>query len=122
MYQWQMAQYILINSLPVPADTSFLHHLPTTPIPLDSGFANHPAVQYAESQLAYDRSREDVLKKSYLPRLTVWGTASGRGSGFESNGEIKTWDGMGLSRFNYGAGFQLSFPIYEIRGSKKATQ
>jgi len=117
--QWQLAQYLLINSLPVPADTSFLHHLPTIPISIDNGFANHPAVQYAESQLAYDRSREDILKKSYLPKLSVWGTAFGRGSGFETNGEIKTWDGMGLSRYNYGAGLQLSFPIMKYGEVKK---
>jgi outer membrane protein len=117
--QWQLAQYLLINSLPVPADTSFLHHVPTIPIPIDNSFANHPAVQFAESQLAYDRSREDILKKSYLPRLSVWGTAFGRGSGFESNGEIKTWDGMGLTRYNYGAGLQLSFPIMKYGEVKK---
>jgi outer membrane protein len=117
--QWQLAQFLLINSLPVPADTSFLHHLPNIPLHIDNIFANHPAVQYAEKQLAFDRSKEEVLKKSYLPKLSVWGTAFGRGSGFETNGEIKTWDGMGLSRYNYGAGFQLSFPIMKYGEVKK---
>ncbi|HET7000102.1 MAG TPA: TolC family protein, partial [Puia sp.] len=117
--QWQLAQFLLINSLPVPADSSFLHHLPTTTVQADNNFTNHPAVQYAESQLAFDKSKEDVLKKSYLPKLTVWGTAFGRGSGFEANGEIKTWDGMGLNRYNYGAGLQLSFPILKFGEVRK---
>ena len=83
------------------------------------GSANHPSVLYAQSQLAYDRSKEDVLKKSCLPKLSVWGTAFARGSGFENNGTIKTWDGMGLSRYNYGAGLQLSFPIMKYGEVKR---
>jgi len=117
--QWTLAQFLLIHSLPVPADTSFLHHLPNSSFPVDNNFANHPAVQFAERQLEYDRSKEDVLKKSYLPKLSLWGTAFGRGSGFETNGEIKTWDGMGLIRYNYGAGLQLSFPIMKYGEVKK---
>jgi outer membrane protein TolC len=51
--------------------------------------------------------------------LNVWGTGFGRGSGFQQNGTIKTWDGLGLSRYNYGAGVQLAFPIMKYGEVKK---
>jgi hypothetical protein len=117
--QWTLAQFLLIQSLPVPVDTAFLHHLPVGSFPADSSFAHHPAVLYAQSQLAYDKSKEDVLKKSFLPKLSVWGTAFGRGTGFENNGTIKTWEGMGLSKYNYGTGLQLTFPIIKYYESKR---
>ena len=117
--QWQLAQFILTNALPVPADTMFLHHLPVSEKSDQRNFSSHPSIQYAEMQLAFNRSKEESLKKSNLPKLSLWGTAFARGSGFEANGEIKTWDGMGLSRYNYGAGLQLSFPILKYGEVKK---
>ena len=56
-------------------------------------------------------SKERALRKSFLPRLNIWGTGFARGSGFEPDGTVKTWDGLGLSRYNYGAGVSLVFPI-----------
>jgi outer membrane protein len=117
--QWQLARFILTNTLPMPADTVFLHQLPSPGTGIESNFSNHPAIQYAENQLAFERSKEELLKKSYLPKLLLWGTAFGRGSGFEANGDVKTWEGMGLSRYNYGAGLQLSFPIMKYGEVKK---
>src|SRR5258707_10150422 len=117
--QLTMAQFLLIRSLPVPADTAFLHRIPKISLTADNGFSNHPSVLYAQSQLAYNRSKEDILKKSYLPKLSLWGTAFGRGSGFEDNGTIKTWEGMGFSKYNYGAGLLLSFPIMKYGEVKR---
>jgi outer membrane protein len=117
--QLTLAQFLLIRSLPAPADTAFLHRIPNVSLPADTGFSKHPSVLFAQSQLAYDRSKEDVLKKSFLPKLSLYGTAFARGSGFENNGNIKTWDGMSLSRYNYGAGLQLSFPIMKYGEVKR---
>ena len=47
------------------------------------------------------------------------GTGFARGSGFQPDGTIKTWDGVGLNRFNYGAGVQLIFPIMKYGEVKK---
>ena len=63
-----------------------------------------------------------LLKKSYLPKLNVWGTGFARGSGFQQNGAIKTWDGLGLKRYNYGAGVQLAFPIMKYGEVKQQMQ
>jgi outer membrane protein TolC len=113
--QWLLARLIVTDAIPVPADTTFLDRLPVMKVvtapDTDSSFAAHPLVVSAQSEFAVSQSKEQLLKKSFLPKLSVWGTGFARGSGFEADGSRKTWDGMGLSRYNYGAGLQLSFPI-----------
>lgn len=122
--QLQVAQLILaqltgIDGSPVPADTSFLNKLPDGIFSSDTAFAGNPIVQNAQSLFNLNKSKELLLKKSYLPKLNVWGTGFARGSGFQPNGTIKTWDGLGLNRVNYGAGVQLVFPIMKYGEVKK---
>ena len=119
VYQLQLAQLIVTDALPVPQDSAFLQHLPITIVSSESSFANTPVIQMAQSQLDLSHSKELLLKKSYLPKLNIWGTGFARGSGFQSNGDIKTWDGLALNRFNYGAGAQLAFPIMKYGEVKK---
>jgi outer membrane protein TolC len=47
--QLVLAQLIVTDALPVPSDTTFLKMLPQLNIS-DTGFANHPIIQYAQSQ------------------------------------------------------------------------
>lgn len=116
--QWLLAQLMVIDALPIPTDTSLLHTLPTLPF-VDTSLTSHPYIQFAQSQMNVSRSKEQLLKKSYLPKLTLFGTAFARGSGVQPNGDVKTFDGLGLSRFNYGAGVQLVFPIMKYGEVKK---
>ena len=119
IYQFQLAQLIVTDALPVPQDTAFLQRLPAAVLVADSSFANTPLIQSGQSQLKLSRSKELLLKKSYLPKLNVWGTGFARGSGFQSNRTVKTLDGFALNRFNYGAGVQLIFPIMKYGEVKK---
>ncbi len=119
VYQFQLSQLIVISALPVPLDTAFLKQLPKTIIASDGSFVNTPIIQSGQSLLELSLSKELLLKKSYLPKLNVWGTGFARGSGFQPNGEVKTWDGMVLTRFNYGAGVQLIFPIMKYGEVKR---
>ncbi len=120
--QWLLAQLIVTDALPVPADTLFLRQLPSLATNADTATTVHPALLYAEKQFEFNKSKELLLKKSYLPKLNVWGTAFARGSGFEPNGSIKAFDGLALSRYNYGAGVQLSFPIMKYGEVKRQLQ
>lgn len=120
--QWRLAQLIVTDALPVPADTAFLNNLPNIITTNDTLSAAHPTIRYAQSQLQLSQSKELLLKKSWLPRLNVWGTAFARGSGFLADGTIKTWDGLGLSRYNYSAGVQLVFPIMKYGEVKRQLQ
>jgi outer membrane protein TolC len=120
--QWHLAQLIVTGALPVPADTAFLDNLPTIIPTDDTSFAQHPTIRYAQNQVELSKTKELLIKKSWLPKLNVWGTAFARGSGFLVDGSIKTWDGLGLSRYNYGAGLQLAFPIMKYGEVKRQLQ
>ncbi|HWB27675.1 MAG TPA: TolC family protein [Chitinophagaceae bacterium] len=120
--QWLLAQFIVTDALPVPADTLFLRQLPSVATITDTATTMHPALVYAEKQFEFNKSKELLLKKSYLPKLNVWGTAFARGSGFEANGSIKALDGLVLSRYNYGAGIQFTFPIMKYGEVKRQLQ
>jgi outer membrane protein len=120
--QWLLAQLIVVDALPVPSDANFLNKLPVMVAGSDTSFLNHPLIQYSQSQFALSKSREQLLKKSYLPKLNVWGTSFARGSGFQPNQPIKTWDGLSFNRYNYGAGVQLAFPIMKYGEVKRQLQ
>jgi outer membrane protein len=120
--QLQLGQLMVTDVLPLPADTAFLNSLPAYVSAVDTSFATAPSIQSGMSQLLVSQSKESSLKKSFLPKLNVWGTGFARGSGFQANGDLKTWDGLGLSRFNYGAGLQLVFPIMKYGEVKKQLQ
>jgi outer membrane protein len=119
VYQLQLAQLIVTDALPVPQDSSFLQRLPVPITSVDSSFANTPIIQSGQSQLELSHSKEMLLRKSYMPKLNVWGTGFARGSGFQANGSEKTWNGLTLNRFNYGAGVQLVFPVMKYGEVKK---
>jgi outer membrane protein TolC len=59
-------------------------------------------------------ARQKVLSRTLLPTLGVWGTTYARGSGISYNGTVNSVDGLGLQRFNYGIGVQLSVPLLQI--------
>jgi len=122
VYQLLLQQLIVTDALPVPADTSFLNNLPAPSTTNDTSFSNAPVIQSISSQLLLSQSKEQLIKKSFLPKLNIWATGFARGSAFQPTGEIKTWDGLGLNRFNYGAGVQLAFPIMKYGEVKKQLQ
>ncbi|AEW01094.1 outer membrane efflux protein [Niastella koreensis GR20-10] len=125
VYQLLLQQLIVTKNLPVPVDTAFLGQLPVAGISNDTSFSNVPVIKLGQSQVLLSESKERLLKKSYLPKLSVWGTGFARGSGFQSGNnsdDIKTWDGLQLSRFNYGAGVQLAFPIMKYGEVKRQLQ
>ncbi|MDN3658998.1 TolC family protein [Ferruginibacter paludis] len=117
--QLQMAQLMVTDALPVPADTFLVNKLPTFTIAASVSLDTVPVIQLGKSQLLLSQSKELLLKKSFLPKLNVWGTGFARGSGFQPDGSIKTWDGLGLNRFNYSGGVQLIFPIMKYGEVKK---
>ena len=120
--QWLLAQLIVTDVLPIPTDTTFLQNLPNVLPNNDTSFVEHPIIRYARTQVQLSQSKELLFKKTWRPAINVWGSAFARGSGFLPDGSIKTWDGLGLSRYNYSAGLQLAFPILKYVEVKRQLQ
>jgi outer membrane protein len=93
------------------SDSAYFAKLPM-PVPTSStALPLHPMLKFSQSQLDLSKSKETLLKNSWLPVVNVWGTGMARGSGVYPDGSIKAADGWGFSKYNYGLGFQLAFPI-----------
>lgn len=120
--RWKLARLIVSKNLPVPQDSTFLLRLPESLVLSDTDISLHPSVQYAQNQFLLSQSKESQIKKSYLPKISLWGAGFARGSGFQPDGTLNTWDGLKLSRYNYSAGVQLTFPIMKYGETKRQLQ
>jgi outer membrane protein TolC len=112
-----LTQQILLSELLVSdssfalTDTLFFTKLPSVTITKEISTYQHPLLKFSQSELDLSKSRENLLKRSWVPKLEIWGTGFARGSGIYPDGMIKAADGWGFSRYNYALGFQLVFPI-----------
>lgn len=97
------------SNLVVAADSSFVQHIPG--INLQDSIIVHPLVLYGQQLVKVQEANKTAIKKSLMPKLSIWSTLYGRGSGIKYDGEVKSGAGLGFSRFNYGVGLQLSVPI-----------
>lgn len=125
--QLTLGQLIGAEGLPVPVDTVFMERLPGDIKSVaaggpDTALSSVPWILEGESLVRLSESKQRALRKSFLPRLNIWGTGFARGSGFEPDGSLKTWDGLGLSRYNYGAGVSLVFPILKYGEVRRQAQ
>ena len=98
----------------------FVSQLPV--IPLDSqDVSRNPLLKMAQSELGATQAKLNQVSRSWTPKLEFWGTTYARGSGIGFDGAVYKSDGWNLSRYNYGVGFQLAFPILELTNVKLKT-
>lgn len=71
----------------------------------------HPLIKMARLSIEESNIKRVAISKLTAPHLSVWGTTYARGSGVDYTGVIKTFNGLGLSRINYGVGVQLAVPL-----------
>jgi outer membrane protein len=95
------------------SDTSIASTYPLEPDSANN-FAANPLLQYYQSKQDFSKASLKEIETSWRPHLDVWGNIYGRGSGVEFDGTVNKSDGWNLSRTNYGAGIQISFPILQF--------
>jgi outer membrane protein len=93
------------------ADSSFFYKLPSNAIVSDTSV--HPLLSLYQATIELDKAKKKTISKTSSPTLGVWGTGYARGSDVQYDGSIKTLDGLGLQRINYGVGVQLSMPLLQ---------
>ncbi len=109
-----------------PDDIVLLDTLMGRQLPQGTDTANnqegHPLLQYYQTKRAVSEAALKEVQRAWRPKLDLWANAYARGSGVAADGTVHNADGWSLSRKNYGAGVQLSFPILQfsqIRLQKK---
>jgi len=115
-----LAELAGVSQLNVITDSLLAKELPVFNIP-DSNRI-HPLIQYDEQLIRLQQANKTAIQKSAMPKLNVWSTAYSRGSGIKYDGTIKSIDGFNLSRYNYGVGLQLSFPIFQFTYTRLQVQ
>jgi outer membrane protein TolC len=92
------------------SDTSLAMILPA--LPDTSGpYTQNPGYRYQQAQVALSTASLKQIERSWRPKLELWANAYSRGSGIGADGTIDKAAGWSLTRNNYGAGIQLSFPL-----------
>ncbi len=116
LFQAQVLELCRLTGLPnSPDDLVFSDTLVAMQLPLlpdTTGiYTRNPGYQYQQAQVALSAANLKQVERAWRPRLDVWANAYSRGSGIAADGIINKSDGWDLSRSNYGAGIQLSFPV-----------
>lgn len=113
----QLAELLVsAEEIQVPENSPFSENLP---IPqLDFSSSSNPLLKMAQSELSSSQSTLTQLKRTWTPKLEFWGTTYARGSGIDFNGVVNKADGLSFSRYNYGFGAQIVFPILDLSRQK----
>jgi outer membrane protein TolC len=84
--------------------------------PTDStSIAGNPLVDYFNKEKLLYQQREDLVRKTYLPKVLLTGVGWARGSSIDYTDNYKsTISGLGYQRFNYLAGLTLEYDLFNI--------
>jgi outer membrane protein TolC len=81
----------------------------------DSGAAANPVTDYYIKQRALYLQTEEMVKKSYLPKILLTGITWARGSSIDYQDNYKSVpSGWGYERFNYLAGVTLQYNLFNM--------
>lgn len=78
--------------------------------------ATNPLIDYFNKEHALYVQREELIKRSYLPRLLLNGVGWARGSSIDYTDQYKSSaaSGLGYQRFNYMAGLTLEYDLFNM--------
>lgn len=97
--------------IPSPIDT------PDPAAPVDT---KHPFLQYFHSIYENGQAQEQLIKKSYLPKVYFLGAGWLKGSSIKPDGSIDKdlASGLGYTRSNYLGGFGITYDLFNLRREK----
>ena len=86
-------------------------------VPHDSSMAaGNPLIDYFNKEKSLYLQREDLIRKSYMPRVLLNGVGWARGSSIDYTNQYKSSaaSGLGYQRFNYLAGLTLEYDLFSM--------
>lgn len=111
----QISYYSGINEDQIKLDTS---NIPVSQKPFspDNLFADssagNPIIQYYQQQQNYLQTSQNLIRKTYLPNVSLTGSLWARGSSIDYNNNYKALtDGLSYQRYNYFLGLSLTYNI-----------
>ncbi|HTI94532.1 MAG TPA: TolC family protein [Puia sp.] len=94
---------------------SYMSALGVPGVPMDTLASRNPLIDYFNKEKLLYLQREDLVKKSYLPKVFLTGVGWARGSSIDYTDNYKsTISGLGYQRFNYLAGLTLEYDLFNI--------
>jgi outer membrane protein, adhesin transport system len=82
----------------------------------DSTMASHPLLNYYNSLYLNSLDSERLVKKSFLPAVSLQGAVWGRGSSVSSHDEFRSLStGLGFERGNYLVGFGITYDLFDLK-------
>lgn len=119
VYRSQVLELCRLTGLSgAPDDLAFSDSLMAAQLPVlpdTSGvYTQNPIYKHQEAQVALSAASLQQAATAWRPKLDLWANAYSRGSAIQADGTVSKADGWSLSRNNYGAGVQLSFPILQF--------
>lgn len=74
---------------------------------------HHPLIDYFSKQSDIFRSTDKLIRKSYLPKISLGASAWARGSSIQFPDDYKSLStGLGYQRFNYFTGLALTYNLF----------
>jgi outer membrane protein TolC len=87
---------------------------PGLPAP-DSARTPNPLTDYFVREQELYRETENLVRKSYLPRIMLTGVTWARGSSIDYQGKYgAVTDGWGYQRYNYLAGLTITYNLFDL--------
>ena len=118
-----MAELLGIPSRQIVLDADPLLTAPPTPGLPTSAAATHPSALEQSHLWEQTQAQQRLLSRAYLPRFSLEGSVSGRGSGIKPDGTLlEGTNGLGPDRENWAVGIQATFAPFDyfsIREQKK---
>ncbi|HET6254126.1 MAG TPA: TolC family protein [Puia sp.] len=81
----------------------------------DTAGSFNPLTDYYNKQKLLYEQTEDLVRKSFLPRVLLTGVVWGRGSSLDYQDNFKSAaSGLSYQRFNYMAGLTLEYDLFDV--------
>jgi len=108
LYTGVPAKQLLIDTL----GDQFFRHIPATvDYPMDS--LSNPLINFYAKKKNIYQSNDQLIRKSYLPKIMLVGSVWARGSSIQFNDQYKSLGtGLGYQRFNYAIGVAFTYNLF----------
>ncbi len=111
----QLAYFTGIPVANINIDSSSQSFLVHTPIPINllPDSSGNPLIEYYNKRKNVYIANENLIKKSYLPKVLLAGSMWARGSSIQYNDAYKSLEtGLGYQRYNYAIGVAFTYNLF----------